>query len=70
MLICDDLNTNKPASISVSSVSIARYACRLLNRLEMHYTPKHEGWHNIAEIELSFLLSKCLNRRIPEFEML
>jgi hypothetical protein len=33
-------------------------------RLEIHYTPKHGSWLNIAEIELSVLTSQCLKRRI------
>jgi hypothetical protein len=36
--------------------------------LEIHYTPKHGSWLNIAEIELSVLQSQCLNRRIPDID--
>lgn len=36
------------------------------NRLEMHYTPKHGSWLNMAEIELSVLKGQCLDRRIPD----
>ncbi|MBD3345686.1 MAG: hypothetical protein GF401_11555 [Chitinivibrionales bacterium] len=36
--------------------------------MEIHYTPKHGSWLNIAEIELSVLKGQCLNRRIPEIE--
>lgn len=45
-------------------------ARRLLERLEIHYTPKHGSWLNIAEIELRVLSSQCLNRRIPEQQKL
>ena len=42
----------------------------LLSRLEIHYTPKHGSWLNIAEIELSALTRQCLNRRIPTIDVL
>ena len=38
----------------------------LAERLDIHYTPKHGSWLNIAEIELNVLQSQCLNRRIPD----
>jgi hypothetical protein len=38
--------------------------------LEIHYTPKHGSWLNIAEIELRVLMSQCLNRRIPDRQTL
>ncbi|MBW2241612.1 MAG: transposase [Deltaproteobacteria bacterium] len=40
-------------------------ARRLAERLEIHYTPKHGSWLNIAETELSVLAMQCLDRRIP-----
>ncbi len=40
-------------------------AKRISRRLEIHYTPKHGSWLNIAEIELSVLSRQCLDRRIP-----
>jgi len=43
-------------------------ARRLAERLEIHYTPKHGSWLNMAEIELSVLQGQCLNRRIPDIE--
>src|SRR4051794_33692744 len=45
-------------------------AKRLADRLEIHYTPKHGSWLNIAEIELSVLGRQCLHRRIPDIESL
>lgn len=39
---------------------------RLLDKIEIHYTPKHGSWLNVAEIELSALTLQCLNRRIPD----
>jgi hypothetical protein len=48
----------------------AHVARRLAERLELHYTPKHGSWLNIAEIELSALTRQCLDRRIPDQETL
>jgi len=42
----------------------------LARRLEIHYTPKHGSWLNIAEIELSAMTAQCLGRRIPSIESL
>jgi len=68
ILVCDNLNTHKPASLyEAFEPAVAR---RLLERLEIHYTPKHGSWLNIAEIELSVLTKQCLNRRIPDLETL
>jgi len=39
-------------------------------RLEIHYTPKHGSWLNVAEIELSVLTRQCLDRRIPNIDSL
>ena len=44
-------------------------AKRILDRLEIHYTPKHGSWLNMAEIELSHLSRQCLNRRIADKEI-
>ena len=41
-------------------------ARRLASRLEIHYTPKHGSWLNIAEIEIRALSQQCLDRRMPE----
>ena len=68
VLVCDNLNTHKPASLyEAFEPTIAR---SLLERLEIHYTPKHGSWLNIAEIELSVLTKQCLDRRIPDIETL
>ena len=64
VLVMDNLNTHKIASLyEAFSPEEAR---RLINRLEIHYTPKHGSWLNIAEIELSALSGQCLGRRIPD----
>ena len=44
--------------------------CRLVERLEIHHTPKHGSWLNIAEIELSALTKQCLDRHIPDKQTL
>ena len=68
VLVCDNLNTHKPASLyKAFEPAVAR---SLLERLEIHYTPKHGSWLNIAEIELSVLTKQCLDRRIPDIETL
>jgi DDE superfamily endonuclease len=41
-------------------------ARRILDRLDLHYTPKHGSWLNMAETELSVLGRQCLDRRIPD----
>jgi len=45
-------------------------AWRLAQKLEIHYTPKHGSWLNMAQIELSVLSRQCLDRRVPDFETL
>ncbi len=45
-------------------------ARRILEKLEIHYTPKHGSWLNMAEIELSILSRQCLDRRIPDQDTL
>ena len=62
-LVLDNLNTHGPASLYDTFPPAE--ARRLAERLEIHYTPKHGSWLNIAEIELSALSGQCLQRRIP-----
>jgi hypothetical protein len=45
-------------------------ARRIARKLEIHYTPKHGSWLNMAEIELSVLARQCLDQRIPDQETL
>lgn len=63
VLVLDNLNTHTPASLY--EVFPPAEAKRLKERLEIHYTPKHGSWLNVAEIELSALSRQCLNQRIP-----
>lgn len=62
-LVMDNLNTHDLASLYETFPPAE--ARRLAERLEIHYTPKHGSWLNIAEIELSALNTQCLGRRIP-----
>jgi hypothetical protein len=67
-LVMDNLNTHGPASFyEAFDPAEAR---RLIDRLEIVYTPKHASWLNIAEIELNVLARQCLSRRIGEKETL
>ena len=68
ILICDNLNTHKIASLYVAFEP--QEAKRLRDRLEVHFTPKHGSWLNIAEIELSLLTRQCLRQRVPDMETL
>lgn len=70
ILVCDNLNTHNIASLY--NTFEAQTARRLARRLEIHYTPKHGSWLNIAESELSVLTRQCLAvpRRIPDCEVL
>ena len=63
-LVMDNLNTHTPASLYKAFDPIE--ARRLTERLEIHYTPKHGSWLNMAEIEFSHLGRQCLGRRIPD----
>jgi hypothetical protein len=68
VLVCDNLNTHKIASLyEAFPPDVAR---RYVERLDIHYTPKHGSWLNIAENELSALTRQCLDRRIPDQETL
>lgn len=68
VLVMDNLNTHSPASFY--EAFDPQEARRLTNRFEIHYTPKHGSWLNMAEIEFSALNRQCLDRRIPTKELL
>ena len=62
VLVMDNLNTHKAGSLyEAFSPAEAR---RLIEKLEIHHTPKHGSWLNMAETELSILTKQCLDRRI------
>ena len=67
-LVMDNLNTHTTASLYEAFEP--EEARRLARRLEIHYTPKHGSWLNVAEIELSALNGQCLNRRIPDMDLM
>lgn len=64
VLVLDNLNTHTGAALYETFEPAE--ARRILERLELHYTPKHGSWLNMAEIELSVFARQCLNRRIPD----
>lgn len=68
VLVMDNLNTHHPASLYAAFPPAE--ARRILDKLEIHHTPKHGSWLNMAEIELSVLGKQCLNRRIASQEEL
>ena len=68
VLVMDNLNTHHPASLYEAFEPAE--ARRIAQRLEIHYTPKHASWLNMAEIELGVLARQCLNRRIPDQKFL
>lgn len=68
VLVMDNLNTHKTASLyEAFEPDRAR---RIAEKLEIHHTPKHGSWLNVAEIELSVLSRQCLDRRIPDKQTL
>jgi hypothetical protein len=68
VLVQDNLNTHTLASLYEAFQP--EEARRLIDRLEVHYTPKHGSWLNMAEIELGVVRRQCLDRRIPDFSTL
>lgn len=64
VLVMDQLNTHSPASLYAAFP--AAEAKRLADRLEIHHTPKHGSWLNVAEIELAALERQCLRQRFGD----
>lgn len=68
ILVMYNLNTHKAASLyKAFSPSEAR---RIIKRLELHYTPEHGRWTDMAEIELNVMTRQCLSRRIAAIDKL
>ena len=67
-LVQDNLNTHTPASLYAAFPPAE--ARRLADRLELHYTPKHGSWLNMAEIELAMPAGQCLDRRLADLATL
>src|SRR5262249_33748415 len=68
VLVLDNLNTHKLASLYEAFPP--EQARRIAERLEIHHTPKHGSWLNVAEIELSVLARQCLDRRLESVAQL
>ncbi len=68
VLVMDNLSTHKLASLYEALPP--EQARRIAERFEVHYTPKHGSWLNVAEIELSVLARQCLDRRIESIDEL
>lgn len=68
ILVMDNLNTHKPASLYKAFPP--EEARRIIKKLEIHYTPKHGSWLDIAEIELNVMTRQCLSRRISSIDVL
>lgn len=66
-VVVDNLNTHTPAALYETFPPAEAH--RILQRLEFHYTPKHGSWLNMVEIEFSVLTGQCLQRRLPDKEM-
>jgi transposase len=68
VLVMDNLNTHKKASLYEAFE--AAKAKRIADKLEIHYTPKHGSWLNMAEIEISVLTRQCLAERMGDMKHL
>jgi len=68
VVVMDNLNTHSVASLD--EVFAPAEAKCLADKREIHYTPKHGSWVNMAESELSVLSRQCLERRVPDAETL
>lgn len=67
-VVLDNLNTHDASSLYETFEPAE--ARRIARKLEFHYTPKHGSWLNMVEIEFSILSRQCLDRRIPNIEIL
>ena len=64
----DNINTQAPAYLYKRFPEPE--ARRILKKLDIHYTPKHGNWLDVAEIELNDMTRQCLSRRIADIETL
>jgi hypothetical protein len=65
-VVLDNLNTHTPAALYATFPPAE--ACRILRKLDFHYTPKHGSWLNMAEIEFAVVSTQCLDRRLGDQE--
>lgn len=68
LLVMDNLNTHSLASLYEAFAPVE--ARRLAERFEIHHTPKHASWLNMAEIEIGVMSRQCLNERIPSKDIM
>lgn len=68
ILVMDNLNTHSIASLYKAFPP--EEARRIAKKLEVHYTPKHGSWLDIAEIAINIMTRECLGRRIPDIDIL
>ena len=68
MVVMDNLNRHHLSSLYEAFEPAE--ARRIADRLEIHYTPKHGSWLNMAEIEVCVMARQCLDRRIPDRRVL
>ena len=68
ILVMDNLNTHNISALYERFPPA--HAFRLSQRLEIHHTPKHGSWLNMAEIELNVLTGQCMDRRIDDIEVI
>jgi DDE superfamily endonuclease len=66
-VVLDNLNTHTPAALYATFPPAE--ACRILRKLDFHYTPKHGSWLNMAEIEFAVVSTQCLDRRLGNQEI-
>jgi hypothetical protein len=66
VMVMDNVNTHSPASLYAAFEP--ETALRLAQRFEIHYTPKHGSWLNMAELEIGVMSRQCLGRRIATIE--
>jgi DDE superfamily endonuclease len=66
-VVVDNLNTHTPAALYETFPPAEAH--RILQRVDFHYTPKHGSWLNMVEIEFSVLTGQCLQRRLPDKEI-
>jgi hypothetical protein len=65
-VVLDNLNTHIPAALYATFPPAE--ACRILRKLDFHYTPKHGSWLNMAAIEFAVVSTQCLDRRLGDQE--
>ncbi len=68
ILVMDNLNTHTIGSLYKAFPP--EEARRIAKKLEVHYTPKHGSWLDIAEIGINIMTRQCLDRRIPDIDVL